>query len=131
MTDDQKHVEANKEKLRIRGWKLSSSRCCCVDAVIYRSPRRVPQDPWGGYSNPTTGRWDDHGELYYRSADKEYMYVSEPYNIGPETVRELLTSSEEYGLDFWIHPAAVHNPDGCTAIWIVRKGVSFSKPDTE
>ena len=127
----ERRIQVNKAHLEARGWKVSSSKCRCVDAVIYGSPRRVPQDAWGMYSNRTTGRWDDHGRLYYRRADKEYMYVSEPYDIELDTLKELVALCDHYALQLWIHPAAVHNPDGCTAIWIVRQGVSFVKPDTE
>ena len=127
VSSDAERVEANKGKLRSRGWELVDLEYRPWVGIVIHGSLGVSVD-----ERPSErGRWDDHGALYYRKADGEYMYVSEPYHIELHTLKELVALCDQYGLDLWIHPAAVWNPDVCTAIWIVRRGVSFLKADTE
>jgi len=111
------------ELLELCGWKPSNGRYG-VWAVAYGKPQKVPvANRYPGYLHS----WDDHGRLYYRSEDGCYIYITEPYPLGAETMQGLLNFCAEHDLHCEIGAAtSIHNPGGCVHIRIMPAGKCFN-----
>ena len=48
------------------------------------------------------GRWLDHWGSSHDRGGERRTFVSEPYDITPETVRDIISFTEPMGLDFYI-----------------------------
>jgi hypothetical protein len=112
------------ERILANGWRLSEASGG-VWVVAYGSPHQLPR---GGALEARHLRVEDHGRLFYRSADEAYMYVTEPYARGTEALRELLDFCDEWELEVTIDAPSVWNPSGCFHIRILPAGVQFGGP---
>ena len=126
---DRELSERHARLLAAWGWKRATGRNV-VWSVAYGRPQAISRDLlrsdrlWA-----RVGAWDDHGKLYYRSADGAYLWATEPYGLWNESMADLLAFCDEHGLACHVDVRGTHYPTGCLSIWLVKQRVPLGLPE--